>query len=270
MNNNIKEVSVSESRKIQLEILTELDRYCAEHNIDYFIIAGTLLGAVRHRGYIPWDDDIDVVMLRKDYESLKKEYLSKRYYIASCDTIKGYTLPFIKLCKTGTLTYEIPNVINCDLGINIDIFPIDNVPDNSEAQDKILKANEKYKYILGLKWNIPSQRNSMIIRIIRKCLSLFLKCVSYKYLINAMNKNASKYNHIDTNLCSEVVWGCGKREFVSKHAFKETIELVFEGRKFKAPLGWEEWLSNRYGEYMILPPLDKQVSHHNRKDYILG
>lgn len=264
-----EQITLDEAKTIQIEILDELNRYCKKNNINYFIIAGTLLGAVRHKGYIPWDDDIDVVMLRNDYERFMKEYDSCQYYIASSDRLNGYSLPFIKLCKKDTLTLEFPKIMSCELGINIDIFPVDNVPDSGSEQDKLLRVNDKYKYWLGLKWGVPTKRSSKIINVARKAIALLLKGTSYATIVKKMNQNASQYNMIKTRQCSEVIWGCGKKEFVNTAVFHESIDIEFEGKNYKAPIGWEEWLGNRYGDFMKLPPKELQIAHHNRTDYLL-
>ena len=119
---------------VQLEIANEVKKICENYKIKYFLIAGTLLGAVRHRGFIPWDDDLDMGMLRKDYIKFLKiarKELDDKYYLESWKVASGYGLPFTKIRMNGTKYIERNSKdVNCHLGIFIDIFPFDNVPDN--------------------------------------------------------------------------------------------------------------------------------------------
>ena len=127
----------SKLRKVQLtelEILEKIDEICKKNNINYFLIGGTLLGDVRHKGFIPWDDDIDIGMLREDYEKfinvcLKNGALGKDYYLHCNESDDDYFIPFIKVKKNNT-TFAEKNIenINTHKGIFLDIFPYDNVP----------------------------------------------------------------------------------------------------------------------------------------------
>ena len=120
--------------KVQLEMALEVKRICQNNNIKYFIIAGTLLGSVRHGGFIPWDDDLDIGMLREDYDrfiKIAQKEIGEEYFLQTWDTDSGFALPIAKIRKNGTKFIE-QNSSKSELhnGIYIDIFPFDNVPDS--------------------------------------------------------------------------------------------------------------------------------------------
>lgn len=258
-----------ETREIQIELLDVLHEYCTNHGLQYFIIAGTLLGAVRHHGYIPWDDDIDVVMMRNDYDTLIRDFKSSSHRIISSETADSYPLPFAKLEKLGTYTEEGMVVYKDILGINIDIFPVDFVPSSKEERERIFKKNNRLRWLLDQKGTFPTNEMSTVKRLEHAVFQFVSLPLSLKKIMNMIRKNATSTNASDTDKCAEVVWGCGEREVVSTDVFSDSVELQFEEKTYKAPKGWDKWLSSRYGDYMKLPPIEQQVTHHVKKDYIL-
>lgn len=265
MNNRYIELSEREVREYQLDILNELDRHCRENNLKYFIIAGTLLGAVRHKGYIPWDDDIDVVMLRDDYEQFITKYYNDAYYVSCYQKNKKHDLPYAKLCKSHTKMVEAV-ITECELGVNIDIFPIDNVPELEEDRQKMFKKISFYRFILDMKGTTISKNRSLLKNNLLRVFQIVFKPVKVSYLVRKIDEIAKSASQ-KTTYCAEVVWGCGEKEVVKRSVFSESVYLEFEGRRYIAPVGWDKWLSKRYGEYMKLPPIENQVTHHNYKAY---
>lgn len=268
MKEGYRELSVAENRAVQLEILNELDRYCEANGLRYFLIAGTLLGAVRHKGYIPWDDDIDVVMLRQDYDRLEKAYTSEGFYIASYKRLEGYALPFMKLCKSNTLLQENALCTPDAMGINIDIFPVETVPEDKKVRKQLFQKIKAWRRILDVKDTPAAQGRAWYKNMILKAGQVLLAPVNATKVAAAMERLVRKYSPKESSVCASVVWGCGEREVVDTAVFADTTELLFEGRYYKAPAGWEQWLSRRYGDYMKLPPVEQQVTHHSFKTYI--
>ena len=175
MNVDKLDTELKKLQNIEFEILLEFDRICKKHNIMYQLFAGTLLGAIRHRGFIPWDDDIDVCLLRKDYNvfiDVCRTELDSKYFLQTYETDKHSIWQFAKIRKNNTLFLE-DAVSECDIhhGIFIDIFPFDNVFPNTftgRLQRKILNLMGMVDYI-RLKKMCMKRTNFM-----KKCLSLFI------------------------------------------------------------------------------------------------
>ena len=263
-----EKLSLNEVKKIQLSILDEIKEFCDRNSIRYFLFAGTLLGAIRHKGYIPWDDDIDLCMLRSDYERFAVTYKGKTTYLLSYAQNDAYYYPIIKVCKEGTLAKE-ECLYAQNLGINIDIFPIDNIPNDDEECKKYFNSVEKHRRLLARKVNMNSKPSSILKRMAQKIYNLMTFYESKEKALELINFKAQTYNTQNTQKCCSVVWGIGIGEAVSCEVFSDVVEVDFEGKKYTAPIGYKTWLTRRYGDYMKLPPIEKQISNHVREDYIL-
>ena len=140
----MRELGLEEQKTILLEILADFDRVCRENGIKYSIAYGTLLGAVRHRGFIPWDDDVDVLVLREDYEKLRKilgEELEEGHRFICCEDEKRFTAPLAKIIDTRTVLRQLEHRSDrMDLGVYIDIFVLDYIPNDPEEREKTLKT----------------------------------------------------------------------------------------------------------------------------------
>lgn len=265
-----KEILLEEMKSILLEEMEYLDIFCQKNNINYFLIGGSLLGAVRHKGFIPWDDDIDVGMLRKDYEKFINSFNkneTNRYKVINIDTSKEYYLPFSKIIDTRTILFEEVNS-NISLGISIDIFPYDNCP-NDDYQEACNFANSLkiYRNILSIKSLAIRKERSILKNIFIKLAQIFFSCVSKKYLIKKINSIISQYSNNDNSkYVAELSYmPYGNREIYEKIWLEKTIKLPFEQYKFSVPIAYHKFLEKTFGDYMKLPPLEKQVSHHNFK-----
>lgn len=242
-----------------LEILIEFDRICRKYNITYFLYAGTLLGAVRHKGFIPWDDDIDVAMLRDDYNKFKKvvnkELNTNKYFFQSQETDKNYNWVFSRIRKNNTVYKRVGQEhLKYHDGIFIDIFPLDEISKNKFKQKLTI-----YICILCKKalWSPVGKIHGK--NLIHKMVFKLLNLIPRKLVIAVYEFFAIKFNKNETPLIiSHNVHGT----IFEKKWFKETINLEFEGYTFKAPKYYHEILRTSYGNYMELPPLDKRKGHH--------
>lgn len=249
-------------QKIELEMLLEVDRICKENNIKYTIIGGTLLGAVRHGGFIPWDDDADVAMLRTEYEkfcSLIDEKLdSSKYYFQNMERTEGYRWGYAKLRRKGTLFLrENQEHMKYEQGIFLDIFPIDGTPDN-----KILRKIHKFRCFCVRKilWSKVGKRvgGNYFQRTVYSILSVIPDKIIkklYRGLIIKKNSNTSEVVRTLTYPAPKKLDGYYRRWF------SETAPILFEGYELEGVKDYQGWLSFEFGDYMKLPPEDKRKTH---------
>ncbi len=262
---------LKEVQKNQLHILIEFDRICKKHNLTYQLFSGTLLGAIRHGGVIPWDDDIDVCMLRKDYEKFIKVCgfeLDSSYFLQTHETDPEYIMQFAKIRKNNSLFVEqATSKTNIHQGIYIDVFPLDNV----EPNEFIGKIQYITIYLLGrlnltrVKMhclNTKSSFKKMSSLISHYLLKVIPKkttdSIQKKLYCMFINRDTQYVNHL-TNGVSKKRWGMFLRK---KSTFNDLILVEFNGHKFPAPANYHEVLTRHYGNYMELPPEDKRISHH--------
>lgn len=254
--------------KVHLEIANEVKRICDTNNIMYFLIAGTLLGAVRHRGFIPWDDDMDIGMLRNDYirflEIAVKD-LDNKYYLETWETAPGYGLPYAKIKKRGTKYIERNSKdVDCHSGIFIDIFPFDNVP-NNKIQRLVHEYRIKfYQYLVlelcmyNISFDFKGIKGLIYTFLKNSSKSLSIKDIKEKYEMVSKKYNKKKTEHVVT-----VGGSYGyKKETIKFTWISQIDELEFEGHLFKVPKGYKEYLTYFYGDFMRLPPKDKRYSRH--------
>lgn len=266
----MKELSIEEIKLIQLEILRVFDDFCKSKGIKYFLSNGTLLGAVKYGGYIPWDDDIDVFMMREEYDKLIKasgEINEKtNLTLNAFENNEAYLFPFAKLSDNSTLLVE-KGYSGIDMGINMDIFPIDNYGKNPEDCTKIFSRFKKYRKQLN-RAKLKISESKTVWHMIGKFVFTFLyKLIGAKHYCNKIIKKATASGVAD-DYKGNVIWGFyGPSEAFPKKLFEETVEVEFEGEKYNAPKNYDEYLTGLYGEWKKDPPPEKQKTHHTYKAY---
>lgn len=254
---------------VQLEMAKEVKRICEENNIKYFLDGGTLLGAVRHGGFIPWDDDLDIAMMREDYEKFLRiapEKLSSEYFLQTWKSDKNYPLPFAKLRKLGTVFVErIYKNIDMEHGIWIDIFPYDSYPDTIKEQKKYNFIFRFYRALLVFKsgteiCNDYTSKKEKILTKIKHYPILFISkfCRQEKILFN-YDIFLKKYNNEKTE---KIVIPIGNW-IISRKCYNNTSELMFEDEIFPVPGDSHLYLSEAYGDYMTPPPENERGNKHN-------
>ena len=260
----------------ELDILIEVDKICRKHNLRYYMVGGTLIGAVRHKGFIPWDDDIDISMPRPDYDKfmkIAKDELPEDLFIQTRGTDKGCYFYYSKVRRTGTYFGENKfEHTTLHKGIFIDIFPLDYVPDNKTVQKFFFKA---FTCLIGMicsksKTGEPLYKNSKMpfiwfFRILQaispKGFLLWLRATLGK-MANAMGKkknylaSLSGFHGFPQEVCPAKWWGDG-------------VDMEFEGHIFRAPSEYHTFLTHMFGDYMELPPVNKRVCHSVDKDKII-
>lgn len=261
----VKELSIEEIREIELNMLRLLKEFCIKHSLTYFISNGTLLGAVKYKGFIPWDDDIDIFLPRKDYDFLIENFEDTfPYVLFSTQRVKEFRFPFAKLCDMTTKRVEDNNNNGVELGMDIDIFPLDTWSLDAEKQ---VKKQCRTLTFLRLSKNLRITSTNHIRTLTKKITAVFCKILGASFFIKKMQKNASQH-HPDSKNLGCVVWPVyGTCEIIPKEVFSKSIELEFEGEKFSAPVGYDTYLRSLYGNYEEDPPLEKQKTHHRFKAY---
>lgn len=249
-----KEITLEERKKIQLEMLIEIDKFCREHNIKYMLAFGTLLGAIRHKGYIPWDDDIDISMPLEDMLRFKKEFKSEKFKYCDVDTEKYYEYAFSRVsCKS---TYHKIGIIAKSYGVNIDLYPTievsSNIEDNNIIIKKMLSLYKIRNFILLWNGRIMRRLPVPIIGPLRCVVRMYREKLFSLFLC----KGGGAFHCI-----------AGPLEKFEVHTWnfnplEDMVEVDFEGYKFMAPARYDEYLSHRYGDYMELPPEDQRHPYH--------
>lgn len=259
----MKLIELSELKEIQLDIMQAFHDFCQENAIKYSLACGSLLGAIRHNGYIPWDDDLDVYMERSDYNKFislfPKSYMG--IYEFSCLEIdNNWNIPYGKLYDNRTIVEERGEL---SIGVNIDIFPIDAVPSNSKKWSRYNFLRNILREILTSK-SLPLRRGrSFLKNILLLFLRFFLFFVSARSLALLLSRYAQLFNKDSSaSLLFENVQGKFQKAPFDKKDFEETILHKFEDREFCVMKGYDHCLKSGFGDYMKLPPIEKQVSHH--------
>lgn len=261
-------------KAIELEILDEFLRICKKHRLTYVLAGGTCLGAIRHKGFIPWDDDIDVSMPRKDFDRLAqlcKTELDNRYVFQSLDTEPNCGIVFGKIRKKGTvLSEEYSRHIKMTQGIWIDIFPYDAVPSNEKELRQYLRKVSFLKnlYIVKCGYGLPSNASSLM-RIEYPIAKIASKLIPINRIINRLNKEMRRYQSDKT---STEVYPFGgaygpEVEIMPLERLTNTISVEFEGRQCQTFSEYDTYLSNLYGDYMTLPPVEKRGGVHHVYDF---
>lgn len=258
------ELNQGDLRKLQLielELLVEFDRICRKYEIQYTLTGGTLLGAVRHGGFIPWDDDADVAMLREEYERFKKACqieLDSKFYFQDMRNTQGYRWGYGKLRKKGTLFLrENQEHMPYEQGVFIDIFPRDGVPD-----DYIMRKLHKFQCFCVRKslWSevgkvAHKQKNMRIwFGILNKMMGNHIYKI-YEHLVERSNKKRTK---LVRNLMFPVPNG---KDGYLRAWYEESTELEFEGHRFMVNKSYKAWLIQEFGDYMCFPPQEKRKIH---------
>lgn len=260
----MKEMTYEELRVVQLDILQFIHDFCVANDIRYSLAYGTLLGAVRHGGYIPWDDDIDIAMLREDYEKFLQLFAQEKgiYTIAEARLDPQVNISFAKVYDNRTLILEGGNTKN--LGIFVDIFPIDDMYDTYEESVKYFHSFDKYRLLQKVKGRelkiIKEWWKKPIVAILKLC---FLKVNIHEVVIKYTNRICSR-NSLRTNYVSLLVDGeCKDYEIMESTIWESFEPICFEGKTFLAVQDKNGYLEHAYGDYMKLPPKEQQVPKHD-------
>ena len=267
MQNTIeKEINMEERKSIMLGIMDIVDDFCRLNGLHYTLSGGSMLGAIRHNGFIPWDDDIDICMPRNDYEIFASSFNPKN----TCSNIElesladnnQFYLPYAKVVDKRTVLIEDGDWSN-PMNVGIDVFPLDNCYDSFADSCKYIDSFKKYYWLKNFKLIKFSKK-----RKIWKNAALFI-CkvltigISRNKIAKSISKKAKSRSNISSAYISEIVNNAyGYKEIFPTDWFEEYEDVLFENRHYLVSKKYKEILAQVFGNYMELPPIEKRVNHN--------
>lgn len=253
-------------QELQIKMMESIHNICVENDISYYMIAGSALGAVRHKGFIPWDVDIDIAMLRKDYIKFKdvcKKKLPEELEYYDYESSKNFNPPHALVAYKGSRLinkYEEYNDRLHSYGIFIDVFPLDVAPDDKRLQQKQAKRISRLNDIKYYKLRPFTKEDTVVKHIVKKVLSFILSPISIHRINVMMQKEMQRYDGVGSyNLvCSMASHYSYCKQCMNIELYGKPKLVEFAGHKFYAPERIEEYLTKLYGDYMKLPSKEKQ------------
>lgn len=260
-------IDIDELKKLQLEILKYVAAFCERNNINYWLTAGTLLGAVRHKGYIPWDDDIDIGMKREDYDIFTKKFNlgeNKRYSFHCIENDKSYCYPMGKVLDTHTVLYEPNKEYGYQIAVYIDVFVYDNIPSNPKIINRLYNKRDLYLKIRYLR-DSREHSGSYLRKILVQAVGTSLKIFPTIFIAKKIASIGKQYRKNKTGFYGDLVGE--HRVIIEAEIISSFTKLEFENNYFNVPVDYDKWLTLFFGNYMQLPPEDKRIPHHHFEVY---
>lgn len=257
---------------IIIDILKRFISICKENNLTYFCGGGTAIGAVRHHGMIPWDDDIDVFMPRPDYDrfiSIASSMDLGKYELVTPFIKKDYPLYFSKLCNRETTLQEVEN-IPCVYGLYVDIFPVDGAPDDLELGQRRERKFRKLRYALSSICERTTFMEHIKLlfkrkewgRFVWKTIGFFFRSSYRKWLLSQMDNLCYEYDYASSNNVAIYCGSYGYKEVLPKKWVDGVASTSFEGLEVDIPCEYDKFLTHYFDDYMQLPPIEQRVAHH--------
>lgn len=262
-----QDIELDRLKAVELEILKEFINSCEKLKLRYFLMDGTMLGAVRHNGFIPWDDDIDVGMYRKDYEVFIHEaqrLLPDHYFLQTYETDPGSLINFAKIRDNRTTFIEVSRKnIKMNHGVYIDIFPLDFFPEDIKIQNTIENRIRIASLRIRKELNLPKNNRGSVLSETVKFLAGSVFQIKYPKPIMAVRAKDSLYKTCsESNLIINYCGAYGRKAVVPREWYGNGRRVIFEGIETFIPEKAELYLAQVYGDYLSLPPKEKRVSHH--------
>lgn len=253
-----------------LEIFIEIDKICKKHNLRYYAIGGTCIGAVRHQGFIPWDDDIDIAMPGRDYEAFMKiarKELPEPFELIAPEVMihRSYVGAKVHNINTTFVEEDMKRYQDSYSGIYVDILPLYGLPENKVKRTVFAGVVNLVLQLNYAKQRPLSDRKTMFQKILYLCLKPFTFFVSYNFYIKLWKRIISKYD-FDSAKYTGYLWTKILIKKLNKRIFKKAwfdnyVELPFENIKMRCPCNWNAYLSKQFDDYMKLPPESERIRH---------
>lgn len=268
----MKELSIEELLQLQLDILRDVDAFCRRNGIDYFLVGGTGIGAVRHGGYIPWDDDIDIGMTRPNYNRFIEQFNGafQNLKVYSPEINSEYYAPYANVCDTRTLLIETSNSHrNNEIGVKIDIFPYDGIPSDRVSFDIVRKKARRLNAFSYFKRrHIIKGRNDDLATIVSSAFwKMFLFPVRYSVLQKRIHELAELIPYEEAEYLDKIVFPYKKNMPCKKAIFESYIDMNFENLTVRNIADYDVYLKSVFGDYMVLPPENQRIANHGFKAY---
>lgn len=253
-------LNLQEIQSVLLGILKDVDAFCRENGLQYSLAYGTLLGAVRHHGFIPWDDDIDIMMPRADFDRFVRLYRDRgpfRCLYNAAEPGHRFISCYAKVEDTRTLSIEKKRKGIFEFGLNLDVFPVDGAPSEPEAQKAFAHrvASLRHRILFSQKPWFPLSFHNPLFPMIEAhrhpTQYWFEKCVAFM----------TQYDLDKAEFAGPLSGACGMIEVYPKDVFSRYVELDFEDSRFFAIAAWDAFLKQQFGDYMQLPPESKRIDH---------
>lgn len=261
----MKKIELKEQKKIMIELLEYFDKVCRENDIKYSLIGGSLIGAIRHKGIIPWDDDIDVILSKSEYLKLiqiLENMNDSRYKLLTINNCRGYNFPFPKLVDKRTFVVE-PKLLNQikEYGIFIDIFSYSNTSNSEKIRIKDFKKIKLLNSMMS-RTKLDFKDDGFKQNFLRLNKNILSKIIGYRNIIKFLNIIYNKYNNVDTDyvVSNWPVYNINKEVQKSKNIIEYT-DVEFENIKIMIFKNYDEILRTTFGNYMQLPPENQRKAH---------
>lgn len=265
----MRKLSDEEYKNTVLNVLVTIDKICREHDIEYYLAYGTLIGAVRHNGFIPWDDDADIIMLRKEYNKLRDIINKGNYGVRFIDITNdpNTIYPFGKVCDIHTHVKEKNFIQVNNYGAFVDVFPFDNMPVGNRKRALFCRECRTLEKLITHSSRIGYEKTNSKLLNFKRWLAMHIShCFSTGYLVRKLDKKAQSFNNKSMGLVG-MPWSWNGLAYPTNY-FVGHEEHEFENHLFYIPKEYDKILVSRYGEYMKLPPENERVSLHSIECFI--
>lgn len=261
----MRQLSLREVQLEELNLLVYFDQFCKENDLKYSLVYGTLIGAARHKGFIPWDDDIDVAMPRPDYEKLLA--LHKSFNKGEIELIADKLNHSLDATYAAVINHNIPcentySTTKRSQYLWIDIFPVDGFSEDTNKMELIYKKSRSLQKIVTLASARLWKGKTFLHALGKLMIVPVCRLYGIQRCLNKMNQLAQTFSYESSRYVGVIAWGEGTKERLLKSEFEKMTTIEFEGKQFSVMSCWREYLKNMYTDYTKLPPVEMRTGHN--------